>query len=387
MSDPDGYSTSYWADSKNRMRRISALICKETIQIIRDPSSMLIAGVLPLILLFLFGYGVSFDAEKLNVGLVLEERSPEVDGFVQSFTSSDYFTVTIARDRRVLEGELQAGRLKGIVIVGQDLVGAAARGAPAPIQVITDGSEPNTARFVENYVRGAWEVWRAQQALSQGRDISAPITLEPRYWFNPELESRNYLIPGSIAIIMTLIGTLLTALVVAREWERGTMEALLSTPIGIVEILAGKLIPYFLLGMGSMTLATLLGIFAFGVPFRGSILILLIVSAVFLIAALALGLLISTVTRNQFQASQMAVISAFLPAFLLSGFVFEIGSMPEIIQGVTHLVAARYFIACLQTLFLAGDIGAVIAPNLLVLTVIAGALVALVARNTRQRLD
>ena len=371
----------------DRLRRVGALIRKEAIQIVRDPSSILIAGILPLVLLFLFGYGVSFDANKLAVGLVLEERTPEIDGFVQSFTSSRYFDVAIGHDRHEFETDLESGRLKGVVIVRQGLVSVASTRGRAPIQVITDGSEPNTARFVENYVRGAWQIWQDQVALNRGTAAANAIDLVPRFWFNPELESRNYLVPGSIAIIMTLIGTLLTALVVAREWERGTMEALLATPVGVVEILAGKLIPYFALGMGSMTLATLLGIFVFGVPFRGSVALLLLVSAVFLIAALALGLWISTVTKNQFQASQMAVISAFLPAFLLSGFVFEIGSMPAIIQGISHLVSARYFIACLQTLFLAGDIPSVIVPNLFALTVIAGALVALVARSTKNRLD
>lgn len=374
-------------DRGRRMRRVLALIRKELIQIVRDPSSVLIAGVLPLILLFLFSYGVSFDANELAVGLVLEERTPEVEGFVQSFTSSPYFDVTVVRDRREIEDELQSGRLKGLVVLGQDTIEEAARGGPAPIQVITDGSEPNTAQFVANYARGAWQVWREQQAFNRGGDVGGLVAFEPRYWFNPELESRNYLVPGSVAIIMTLIGTLLTALVVAREWERGTMEALLSTPVGIVEVIAGKLVPYFLLGMGSMMLATFVGIFAFGVPFRGSFVLLLLVSSVFLVAALALGLLISTVTRNQYQASQVAVISAFLPAFLLSGFVFEIGSMPSVIQAITHLVAARYFIACLQTLFLTGNIASVIVPNLLALAVFAVLLVALVARNTKPTLD
>jgi len=186
---------------------------------------------------------------------------------------------------------------------------------------------------------------------------------------------------------MTIIGTLLTALVVAREWERGTMEALMSTPIGILELMAGKLTPYYLLGMGSMAVCVAVSVTVFDLPFRGSVFALVLVSSVFLIAMLALGLLISTVSRNQFVASQIALVVGFLPSFLLSGFVFEIGSMPEPIQWLTRIIPARYFVSCLQTIFLAGDVRSVLAPNTLALCAIAAVLVALVALKTSKRLD
>ena len=203
----------------------------------------------------------------------------------------------------------------------------------APVQVIVDGSDPNTAGLVMNYVQGVWENWLQQEVVSASslavRPAAAPLVVaQPRYWFNPEINSRNFLVPGAVVIIMTLIGTLLTALVVAREWERGTMEALLATPISRAEFLLGKFIPYFVLGMIAMGLAVAAAVFLFGVPFRGSVAALLLVSAAYLATMLPLGLLISTVTGNQFAASQAALVAAFLPALLLSGFIFEIDSMP-----------------------------------------------------------
>jgi ABC-2 type transport system permease protein len=213
------------------------------------------------------------------------------------------------------------------------------------------------------------------------------VSLEPRVWFNPELASHHYLVPGSIAIILTLIGALLTALVIAREWERGTMEALLATPVEISELLIGKLVPYFGLGMGSMALSVAAAIFIFGVPFRGSFFVLALVSAVFLCAALGQGLLISTVTRSQFVASQGAMLSAFMPAFYFSGFVFEINSMPWPIPLISYIVPARYFISSLQSLFLAGNVWSVIVPSILAMTAIGAGLLALTALNLKTRLE
>jgi ABC-2 type transport system permease protein len=210
---------------------------------------------------------------------------------------------------------------------------------------------------------------------------------QPRVWFNPEVNSRNFLIPGAVAIIMTLIGTLLTALVVAREWERGTMEALMATPIGVIEFLLGKLVPYFVLGMAAMGLSVAMAVLFFGVPFRGSVAALLLVSAAFLADMLPLGLLISTLTRNQFLASQLALISAFLPAFWLSGFIFEIDSMPLPIRLLTRILPARYFVSSLQALFLAGDVTSVLVPNTLALAAIAVVLLFALVRSTRLRLE
>lgn len=371
----------------DRGQRIVALVWKETLQILRDPSTWIIAVLLPLTLLFLFGYGVSFDARRIDVGLVIANPTPETGSFAASLTNSPLFIVQIARDQGAFETALVAGRIDGIVNLASNFSTQTASGGTAPIQIIVDGSDPNKAILVRNYLQGVWVSWLQQEAISRGERTTAPISVEPRVWFNPEISSHHYLVPGSIAIILMLVGSLLTALVVAREWERGTMEALLATPVGIIEILAGKVIPYFMLGIFTMLLATAVAILFFGVPFRGSFSILAFISAVFLSAALGQGLLISTVAPNQLVAAQGTIVSAFLPSFFLSGFVFEIDGMPLPLQILSYAVPARYFVAGLQTLFLAGDIWTVLWPNLVGLFVISTIYLLLAAYKTKTRLD
>jgi ABC-2 type transport system permease protein len=375
-----------------RLRRLAGLMRKESLQILRDPSSFLIAGVLPLLLLFIFGFGVSLDLRRIRIGVVVEWSSPQADTFLASFRNSRYFEVQVARHRAEIEHDLVSGRLKGIVVLAADFADRLGRGETAPIQVLVDGSDPNTAGLVQNYVQGLWGNWLQQEANSRDvladRPLAAPlVTAEPRFWFNPQLDSRNALLPGAVAIVLTLIGTLLTSLVVAREWERGTMEALLASPITPAELLAGKIVPYFVLGMGAMALSTAVTVFAFGVPFRGSVPALVAMSSAYLAVMLALGLLISTVTRNQFAASQAAVISGFMPAFELSGFIFEIDSMPAPVRLLTQVLPARYFVSSLQTLFLAGDVPSVLLPNGLILAGMAAGLFVILARITRVRLE
>jgi ABC-2 type transport system permease protein len=368
-----------------RRRRLRALVIKETLQIGRDPSSILIAVVLPLILLFLFGYGVSLDANNVRIGVAIESASPSARELAATFQASRFFDARVARDRRVFMPDLVAGRIRGIVVIPATFTSDAARvdGASA-IQIITDGSEPNTANFVQNYAQGVVTTYRRQQA-AQDQAPAPAIAAVPRFWFNPELESRFFLVPGSMAIVMTLIGTLLTALVVAREWERGTMEAMMATPIGVAELLIGKLLPYFALALASMTLCTAVAVFLFGVPMRGSPLALLL-SMAFLCPALGQGLLISALTKNQFVASQVALLSGFLPAFLLSGFIFEIASMPVPIQWLTAIVPARYFIPSLQTVFLTGDVWPLFLPDIGAMLLLGAVFFTLAARTTRKRL-
>jgi ABC-2 type transport system permease protein len=374
------------AVESGRARRFTALLVKEAVQIVRDPSSILIAFVLPMILLFLFGYGVSLDANAVKIGVVVEASSGPSEGLAAAFRASRFFDVTPARDRRALEPLMIAGKIHGIIVIPAAFGENAAHDLrTARIQVLTDGSEPNTAKFVENYAQGVWSNWAAQR-MPGGRAPQA-IALEPRFWFNPELRSRYFLVPGCIAIVMTLVGTLLTALVVAREWERGTMEAMMATPISTMELLLGKLIPYFVLGLAAMALCTALGVFLFGVPLRGSFLALLAISAAFLLPALGQGLLISAATKNQFVASQLALLSGFLPAFLLSGFIFEIPSMPKIIQAITYVIPARYLIPSLQTVFLAGDIWPLFLKNIAAMLGIGAVFLVLAARTTRKSLE
>jgi ABC-2 type transport system permease protein len=379
-------------ESSGRLRRVAALVRKESQQILRDPSSFLIAGVLPLLLLFLFGFGVSLDLRRVPVGVVVEQSTPEAVSLLASFRNSRYFDVRVARHRAEVEGNLVSGRLKGLIVLRGDFSRQLGRGEEAPVQVIVDGSDPNTAGLVQFYAQGVWANWLGQEAVSRtslaDRPAAQPLlTAVPRYWFNPDVSSQNFLVPGAVAVILTLIGTMLTALVVAREWERGTLEALLATPVSPGELLAGKLVPYFLLGMAALGLAAAAAVFLFGVPFRGSVAALALVSATFLATMLALGLLISTLTRNQFAASQAALIVGFLPAFELSGFIFEIDSMPAPIRWLTYVLPPRYFVSSLQTLFLAGDVWSVLVPNTLVLAGFAAVLFTLLARVTPTRLE
>jgi ABC-2 type transport system permease protein len=369
----------------DRTRRFLALVRKESYQVVRDPSSILIAVVLPLILLFLFGYAVSLDTTRTRVGLVVESPTPVTQDLAASFQASRYFDVTMGRDRRTFEEDLTLGRVRGIIVIPSTFAGDFAEGNAPAIQVIVDGSEPNTASFVQNYAQGVVSTWAALRA-SEAAARPPAIVVEQRFWFNPELTSRYFLVPGSIAIVMTLVGTLLTSLVVAREWERGTMEAMMATPVTAAELLAGKVLPYFFLGLGSMTLCVLLAVFLFGVPLRGTLLALYALSATFLMPALGQGLLISAATKNQFLASQLALITGFLPSFLLSGFLFEINSMPAVIQWITLIVPARYLIPSLQTVFLAGDIWPMFLQAIAVMLLIGAILFALAIRNTRKRI-
>ena len=375
-----------------RLRRMIALVRKEGLQILRDPSSFLIAGALPLLLLLVYGFGVSLDLRRVPIGLVVEQPSPETDSFVASFRNSRYFEGRVVHHRAAVVDDLVSGQIKGIVVLAADFSERLGRGETAPIQVLVDGSDPNTAGLVASYVQLLWVNWLQQESVSLSGLVNRPraaplISTEPRFWFNPELDSHYALLPGAVAIILTLIGTLLPSLVVAREWERGTMEALLTTQVTPLDLLVGKIVPYFLLGQMALVLSVGVTVFGFGVPFRGSLLALFAISSAYLAVTLALGLLISTVAKNQFAASQGALIVGFLPAFLLSGYIFEIDSMPAPLRLLTSLLPPRYYVFGLQTLFLAGDVASVLVPGCLLLTAMAAALFFVLARATQARLE
>jgi len=369
------------------LRRLYAMLLKESLQILRDPSTFLIAFVLPMIMLFFFGYAISLDPTRTRIGLALQDSSAPALSLAQAYENSRWFDVSGARDVATLKRELVAGRIRGIVVIPQDFSRQLqSPGGSAQVQVITDGALPNAAGFVAAYAEGVRATWAARQLAGDGAASGEPLELVPRYWFNPGLSSHFFLIPGSIVIVMTMIGTLLTALVVAREWERGTMEALLATPLTMTEFLATKVLPYFLLGLGSMTLCTLLAVFLFGVPFRGSVLALFAISSAFLVPALGQGLLISAVTKNQFMASQVALLSAFLPSMMLSGFLFEISSMPRIIQWITYVVPARYLVPSLQSVFLVGDLWRTFLRDIAVLLLFGAVFFVLALRATHRRI-
>jgi ABC-2 type transport system permease protein len=367
--------------------RLRGLIRKEFLQIFRDPSSIAIAFLMPLVLLLLFGYGVSLDSESIPVALVVEQPGADTASFTAAFHKSRYFLPSSFATTREAEAAMRAGHVNAIVVLRQDFAQRLRGADSAPIQLIVNGVDANTARIISGYVEGVWGAWLEHIALARGQELGIPVQMEQRVWFNSELRSRNFLVPGLVAIIMTLIGALLTALVMAREWERGTMEALMVTPVTMSEVILGKLIPYFILGMGGLALSVAMAIWLFEVPLRGSPWLLFGTSALFLLTALGMGLFISTIARSQFVAGQIAIITTFLPAFLLSGFIFDIGSMPDIVQTITHVIAARYYVAILQTLFLAGNAWGVILPNMLALVVLAAGFLGLTYLKTRKRLE
>lgn len=370
-----------------KMMRLTGLMRKEVYEIVRDPSSIAIAFVLPVVLLLIFGYGVSLDARHIQVAEVVDHPTQRTASFLAEMERSAWFSPTVYPDQASAQQAMLQGRADAIVWLRSDFTRLSYSAGSAPIHLMVNGVDANQARLIDNYVAGTWLLWQQQEATREGARLAVPVVADMRVWFNPSLRSRDYLIPGLIAIIMTLIGALLTALVVAREWERGTMEGIMVTPVARTEILLGKLIPYFVMGMGGMAMSTAMAVFLFGVPLRGSVLVLLGIAALFLLTALGMGLVISVLARSQFVAAMVAIITTFLPAFILSGFLFDIRSMPTVIQGLTHIVAARYFVAMLQSSFLAGDVWSVILPNVFGLGVLCVVFLSIALLRFHKRLD
>jgi len=367
--------------------RLYAFIRKEWIQILRDPSSFVIAFVLPAILLFLFGYGVSLDAIHLPVGIVVEHPTRLSSSFESSLKNSIYFSPLSYQTIQKAQLDFQKGRLIGIIWLRGNWSRESLAFGKGTIQTIVNGTDANTARLLEGYLLGVWTGWLKREMIDQNIQLSMPISQEIRVWFNPALITKDYLVPGIIVINMTVVGALLTSLVVAREWERGTMEAMLATPLTKLEHFVGKLLPYFILGMGGMIFSFLLAVFLFKVPFRGSFWMLILSSVFFLLAVLGIGVLISNISRNSFVASMVAIVTSYLPAFMLSGFIFDIQSMPVAIQFLTFFFPARYFVSILQTLFLAGNVWSVLSWNLLVLFFFGVVVVGLCYISWKRRLE
>jgi ABC-2 type transport system permease protein len=366
--------------------RLRGLVRKEFLQVIRDPSSIAIAFLMPVVLLLLFGYGVSLDARHVPIAIVVDDPDAETAAFAGELQGTAYFAPVFLPDARTAARELLAGRVQGIVHLRQDFTRQIETGRGTAIQVIVNGVDANYGRLVLGYIEGAWGLWQQHRAEAHGDPPRTPVQLQQRVWFNSDLRSRDFLVPGLIAVIMTLIGALLTAMVMAREWERGTVEAMLVTPVRMREILLSKLITYFVLGTGGMLLSVAMAVWLFQVPLRGSFAVLFLGSSLFLLVALGMGLLISTVTKNQFVAGQVAIITTFLPAFILSGFIFDIASMPWVVRTITRVLAARYFVAILQTVFLAGNVWVILLPNALALLVMMLVFFVLIQRKSRKRL-
>ena len=380
------------SDTLTRMRawwqQLAAIMIKEGKQVTRDPSSWIIAVVLPLTFLFLFGFGISLDTTVVKIAMVREDGGRDARALAAALTSSRWFLVVPATDRLSAERLLQDQNVKAVVIIPAEFgTRLNAQDTTAQVQVLVDGAEPNTANYVHGYLEAIWNGFLAARGLEQGGALAAPVSLEVRYWYNANAGSRWFLIPGSMTVIMTLLGTLLTSLVIARENERGTLEALYATPLTRGQILIGKTLPYFLLAMVSMLVCVLTALLLFKLPLRGSFLALGLVSAVFLVPALGQGLLISVTMRTQMAAAQLGLMTGYLPAMMLSGFLFDIHSMPPWLQAITLAIPARYMNVSLQTVFLAGDLWPVLIPNMLFMLAVGALFFGLTWRRLRKRLD
>lgn len=341
-------------------RRLWAVSRKEFIHIFRDPRSLGMAIAIPMLLLILFGYALTLDVDNVPTVIWDQSDSPESRALISHFAGSTYFSIRrYARNYSQVEQAVDSGRAICALVIPVDFARHVRTHRPAPVQLILDGSDSNTATIARGYaeaVVGAYsiDVLLSEMHTAAGAALTTPLDVRPRVWFNPDMESKNYIIPGLIAVIMMVIAALLTSLTVAREWERGTMEQLISTPVKGHELILGKLLPYFVIGMFDVLLAVLMGEFIFHVPLRGSLWLLFAMAALFLTGALSLGIVISVTTKSQLLASQLAMVLTFLPSFLLSGFMYAIANMPRAIQVITLLIPARYFVALMKGIYLKG---------------------------------
>lgn len=369
-----------------RLRRLKALVLKEWREILRDPLAISMAISGPALLMVLFGYGVSLDTERVPVAIVIENSTPEARDLAGAFRNARYFRSVFFRDRQAAEHALGNGAVSGVIVLAGDFARFVFREGGAPVQVLVDGVDSRTARIVSIYADGAVANWLVQRVQARLGDSIPGVQMESRIWFNPDAKSRNFIAPGIIALLMTVTGALLAALVVAREWERGTMEALMATPALPGDLLLSKLVSYVALGLVGMAVTLAFTVWVIEVPLRGSPLILAGAAALFMVTVLSLGFVISSATRNQVRAGRLTLTAGYLPTIMLSGLLFDLRNAPEPIQWISHLVAARYFIAILHTLFLVGNVWAVILPNLAGMAVIALVLLAGVVRLGRKRL-
>jgi len=373
-------------DMPRNLRRVMALIRKETWQILRDPSAIAIGVALPLLMLILFGYGLSFDIRNLPVAVVVEQTSADTRDVVSALRLSRYLAVHPASTMTEAESLMATQKVSAILRFPPHFSRDAANGEAA-LLIAVNGSDANTARIAATYVTGAIAVWQARQTVDGQPPPQMPnVVIENRMWFNEANQSQWFLVPGVIVLVMTLIGAVLTSLVIAREWERGTFESLFATPVRPGEILLSKTIPYFVMGMIGLALSVAGSQFLFGVPLRGSLWLLIVISSLYLLVALGIGLVISSLTKSQFLANQLTFLITFLPATMLSGFIFDIRSMPAGLQIITRIFPARYFVSSLQTLFLAGDIWPVILPDAAVLALMAATLMFIAVKSTRKRI-
>ena len=372
--------------------RVLAMARKEVVQILRDTRSLIIVVIMPVILVLLFGYGVNLDQKHLPIYVWDREGSQESQDLLKRFQASDYFEVIrVVNSYPELLRAIDDGRIRMALVIPWNFSQAVHDGGGTAVQALVDATDDNTANVAMGYAQAIVQGYSSQVQLQwlQQRGQAAqppPLRVETRTWYNEDLESSAFIIPGVLALVMSVIGAFLTSLTIAREWERGTMEQLVSTPVTPLEIMLGKLAPYFLIGMFDVVVCALLALYWFHVPFRGSFVALLISSALFMVVVLALGFFISVVAKNQLAASQMALLATFLPAFLLSGFLYAIEQMPVILQWITRILPARYYVSLLKKIFLKGTATSLLYADLIPLTIFALVLTVLATRSFHKRL-
>ncbi len=366
--------------------RLLAMARKEWIQLRRDPRSMMLAFVLPLFLLLFFGYAITWDVKDIRLAVLDHDGTRASRELVDAFVASGYFTVAehLATPRAADE-DLVLGRVTGVLTIPAQYSRDLDAGRSPAVQLLLDGSDANTATIAQNYADAIVTRYGLDRVL-RGRTLQPPFRLETRTWYNPNLESRNMIVPGLIAVIMSIIAAMLTALTIAREWERGTMEQLAATPVSRMEIVLGKLLPYVGIGLFDVAVTITAGMIIFGTPLHGSPLLLAVLTLLFLVGALGLGIFISAAVKSQLLATQFAMVSTFLPAILLSGFLFDIASMPRALQAISYLVPARYFITVTRGIFLKGVGAGVLWPQALFMLAYAALGLGLAARTFKKEL-
>jgi ABC-2 type transport system permease protein len=374
------------------VRRVTAVARKEFLHVLRDPRSLGMAIAIPLLMLLLFGFALTLDVDHVPFVVWDQSGTPESRDLISRFAGSPYFSLLRHVDNeRDMNEALDSGDAMLALVIPYDFGRRVASQADAPLQAVVSGVDSNTASIALGYAEAIAEIFAQNWSLERMKRLGAtdfrpPLEVRQRVWFNPELESRNYIVPGLIAVIMMVIAAMLTSLTFAREWERGTMEQLISTPVQSEELILGKLIPYFAIGMFDMVVAVVLGQYMFQVPLRGNLALLFGVASIFLVGVLTMGMLISIVTKGQLMASQLAMMATFLPSFLLSGFIFAIVNMPRPIQWITYLVPARYFISVLKGIYLKGVGLEILAADTLLLVAFAVLMVLLARWKFKKKL-
>jgi ABC-2 type transport system permease protein len=374
------------------LSRIWAIAKKEFFHIYRDPRSLALVILMPALLMLLFGYAVTIDVKKVSMAVLDRDGSQESFNFVQRFTASPYFNLRFwVRDEREIKRLIDQGEVKIGLVLPWDFSKTIKSEKVVPIQVLIDGADANTANIILSYAQAIAQQYTQEKTILKVsrmgmQSVNFPIEARPRVWFNEDLESKNYFVPGLVAVIISIIGVILTGQVIVREWEKGTMELLISTPVRKGELMMGKLFPYFFVGLLDLSLAVLMGKWVFQVPLRGSVVLLFALSCIYIVVTLALGLTISTVARTQLLANQMAMVIGFLPSFLLSGFTFAIANMPTWLQIITYGIAPRYYVTIVKEIFLKGVGFSFLWRETLVLMVMALAGLWVATRSFRKEL-